>query len=74
MIRLLDSGLMVSLGTENLAICIKLEDKETIEMQFPLLKRLTITILTLSSVTVIYLQIIQHGLSIRNITSESNAK
>ena len=33
---------MVSLGTENLAICIKLEDKETIEMQFPLLKRLTI--------------------------------
>ena len=38
-----------------------------------LLKRLTITILTLSSVTVIYLQIIQHGLSIRNITSESNA-
>ena len=42
MIRLLDSGLMVSLGTENLAICIKLEDKETIEMQFPRLKRLTI--------------------------------
>ena len=33
---------MVSLGTVNLAICIKLEDKETIEMQFPLLKRLTI--------------------------------
>ena len=38
-----------------------------------LLKKLTIIILTLASVTVIYLMILQHGLSIRNITSESNA-
>ena len=35
-----------------------------------LLKKLTIIILTLASVTVIYLMILQHGLSIRNITSE----
>ena len=38
-----------------------------------LLKKLTIIILTLASVTVIYLMILQHGISIRNITSESNA-
>ena len=38
-----------------------------------LLKKLTIIILTLSSVTVIYLMILQHGFSIRNITSGSNA-
>ena len=37
-----------------------------------LLRKLTIIILTLSSVTVIYLLILQRG-SIRNITSESNA-
>ena len=38
-----------------------------------LLRKLTIIILILASVTVIYLLILQRGLSIRNITSESNA-
>ena len=44
-----------------------------INVLFRLLKKLTILILTLASVTVIYLMILQHGFSIRNITSDSNA-